>query len=305
MIGNVLREIRESSNLTRTDLASRINVSYSALDHWENNRRDISIYNLMSILKIFKCNMILKDGSLTIEELKTNKTYEIDFSRLESNNVLYSYEGYGIIKNDDDYSVINLKTLTTPCRLSLGYKSIADAKYELHKFIREDRFPILTSVTDSTYGRLIFKEQIEEILTYIGCENSLDVIKGVGMKKQINIAPIRDGCIFKYGENDGRELLDLILSSVSTSFKKSIMDEVIVGYEGFLQATTRLTEGFLKKPHQKHALLSLIDNNNQYNYSTFKEYSEYDEAIVSIISEPIYKYGYPTFYKRVIESLNI
>lgn len=305
MIGNVLREIRENSNLTRTDLASKINVSYSALDHWENNRRDISIYNLMSILKVFNCNMILKDESLIIEDLKTNKTYKIDFSKLESDNILYSYEGYGIIKNGANYSVINLKTLTTPYGLSLEYKSIADAKYELHKFIREDRFPILTSVTDSTCGILIFKEQIDEILTYIGCENSLDLIKSVGMKKQVNIAPIKEGCILKYGEKDGKELLDLILSSISTSFNKNIMDEVIVGYEGFLKASTSLTGGLLKKQHQKYALLSLIDNNNEYRHKSFIEDSEYDEAIVSIINEPIYKYGYPTFYKRVLKALNV
>lgn len=308
-LGYILKTIREENKISRTELASKLNISYSALQHWENDRRDINLFTLSSILDLLNSKLILNNNYITIEDFTSNKKYELDCFKKSDIEFLYKYNQYGIIKNYDinkktTYSIVHINTLTTPDLLKLNYCSLVDTKLDLHKYIDNIKFPILSELTINTSGKLIFREQISKLLSRLGLENSAEIIKDIG-KKKINdsIFKIKEKCILNHGEINGLELFEIIIEAISKCYKKVLFDDIVKGYEAFLNAITTSTNGCLKNIHQKHAVLKMLDTDNKYNCSYLSSYEEYDNAILNIINEDVYKYGYPSFYENIVISI--
>lgn len=311
-LGTILKSIREENNISRVELSSKLNISYSALQHWENDRRDISLFMLSNILHLLNAKLSVKNNSIEIKSFTSSLTYNINYFKETSIDFVYQYDNYGIIKNNDNssnkttYSIIHIYALTTPYSLKLNYNSLVDAKMELHKYVDNLKFSILSEVTIDTSGKLLFREQISKLLTKIGLENARDIIKDIG-KRKINgsIEKIQNQCILVYGEVDGLELSDIILNAISKCYKKVLLDDIIKGYDGFLKALTISTNGALQNIHQKHALLNILDIKNKYDNSIYlSSYKDYDNAILDIINQDIYKYGYPSFYKNVVTAID-
>lgn len=311
-LGNILKNIREENKISRTELANNLNISYSALQHWENDRRDINLFTLSSILDLLNSNLRIANNSIIIEDSISNKKYKIDYSKNNSIEFLYKYNQYGIVKDFDrnkkhtTYSIVHINTLTTPYVLKLKYNSLVDAKQDLHKYLKHIKFPILSELTINTSGKLIFREQISQLLSGLGLDNSSEIIKDIGMKKRnYSEFSIKEKCIENYGEVNGLELFEIILEAIPKCYKRVLFDDIIRGYEGFLKAITVSTHGSLKNIHQKHALLKLLDSENKYNISSYlSSFEEYDNAILNIIKKDIYKYGYPSFYENIVTSID-
>lgn len=308
-LGQILKKIREENKISRTEISRKLNVSYSALQHWENDRRDINLFTLSSILDLLNSKLTITDNSIIIEDFTSNTNYKIDC--FEKNNIefIYKYNKYGIIKNSDidkkiTYSIVHINSLTTPDLLKLDYYSLIDAKLDLHKYIEHIKFPILAELTIHTFGKLLFREQISKLLSSLGLDNSAEIIKDIGRKiRNDSISQIKEICILNYGEINGLELFKIVIDSISKCYKKVLLDDIVKGYEGFLKAITTSTNGTLKNIHQKHALLKMLDTDNQYASSYLSSYDDYDNAILKIINRDIYKYGYPSFYENIVTSI--
>lgn len=311
-LGNIIKTIREENGISRTELSKRLNVSYSALQHWENDRRDINIFALTNLLNILNSKLIIEDTFITIHYLTLDEKYTISFTENNDINFIYKYNGYGIIKkhnkdNDENtYSIVHINTLTTPYLLKLAYKSLEESKFELHKYVRQIKFPILEEITATTSGKLLFMEQISKIIFRLGFDKPGAIIQDIAKKKpNYNIEKMKEKCFYLYGEKDGLELFKIIIRSISKCYKRALLDDIVKGYDSFLNAITKSTKGSLQNIHQKHALLKVLDANNNYEVNSYlSSYEEYDTAILNIINEDIYKYGYPSFYKNVINSIN-
>lgn len=310
-LGQILKNIREENKMSRTELSSNLNISYSALQHWENDRRDINLFTLSSILDLLNSNLRIANNSIIIEDSISNKKYKIDCFKKSDIEFLYKYNQYGIIKNYDinkktTYFIIHINTLTTPDLLKLNYGSLIDAKLDLHKYIDHIKFPILSELTINTSGKLIFREQISKLLSRLGLENSAKIIQDIGKKKlNDSISKIKEICILNYGEVNGLELFEIIIESIPKCYKKVLFDDIVKGYDGFLKAITSSTNGSLKNIHQKHAVLKLLDSENKYNISSYlSSFEKYDNAILNIIKKDIYKYGYPSFYENIVTSID-
>lgn len=311
-LGTIIKTIRKERNISRTELADKLNISYSALQHWESDRRDVNLFSLTNILDLLQSTVTIKDTSIIVKDSILDKEYIINCSTEEDIEFIYTYNQYGIVKGYDTidggniYAVVHTCTLTTPYPLKLSYYSLADAKFELHNYIEQLRFPILEEITLGTSGKLLFREQISMLLSRLGLDNPSLIIKDIGKRKMNgSIEKIKERCVISYGEKDGQELFEIIIEAISGCYKRVLLDDIVKGYDGFLKALTKSTKGSLQNIHQKHALLKILDTNNKYNTCSYlSSYEEYDTAILDIINEDIYKYGYPSFYKNVTESIN-
>lgn len=304
-IGTIIKNIRETKSLSRTEVAKKINVSYSALQHWEKNERDINLYNLSTLCKELNAEVHIKNNlNIKVLNKNLNKTYSINLNKEESINVVYEDGDYIIVLDDvkiDTYKIKHKHTLTTPYQLDLKYYSLFDAKKALNNLLQEIKFPVINKNTSNTSGKIIFIEQIYHILKDMGIENSFEVVRSI-VKKQSNddVLIIKKACIDEYGEVDGLELFDLILESIPKTYKKILFNDYIKGYTGFLISITNNTSGVLRSLNQKHAFLRIIDIDNEYPSDKFiGGYKEYDDAINNIINKDIFKYGYPDFFEKV------
>lgn len=307
-IGTIIKDIRETKGLSRTEVAKKINVSYSALQHWEKNERDINLYNLSTLCKELNTEVHIKNNlNIKVLNKDLNKIYNLNLKKEESINVVYEDGDYIIVLDDvttDTYKIKHKHTLTTPYQLNLKYYSLCEAKNTLKKFLQEIKFPVLNENTMNrfnTSGKIIFIEQIYHILKDMGVENSFEIVRSI-IKKQSNdgVLTIKKACIDEYGEVDGLELFDLILEAIPKTYKKILFNDYIKGYTGFLISITNNTNGILRSVNQKHAFLRIIDIGSEYPPDKFiGGYVEYDEAINNIINKDIFKYGYPDFFEKV------
>ena len=312
-IGTIIKDIRETKGLSRTEVAKKINVSYSALQHWEKNERDINLYNLSTLCKELNTEVHIKNNlNIKVLNKDLNKIYNLNLKKEESINVVYEDGDYIIVLDDvttDTYKIKHKHTLTTPYQLNLKYYSLCEAKNTLKKFLQEIKFPVLNENTMNrfnTSGKIIFIEQIYHILKDMGVENSFEIVRSI-IKKQSNdgVLTIKKACIDEYGEVDGLELFDLILEAIPKTYKKILFNDYIKGYTGFLISITNNTNGILRSVNQKHAFLRIIDIGSEYPPDKFiGGYVEYDEAINNIINKDIFKYGYPDFFEKVKAAIN-
>lgn len=65
MIGNRVRELRESRGITQTQLARILWISTKALKNWEQNLSDPSVENLINLARYFNVSV---DHLIGIEE---------------------------------------------------------------------------------------------------------------------------------------------------------------------------------------------------------------------------------------------
>jgi len=56
-VGNEIKVIRELLKLTQTELANELNVTYEAVNRWENGKTEIEGYNLEKLYN-FAYNLI-------------------------------------------------------------------------------------------------------------------------------------------------------------------------------------------------------------------------------------------------------
>lgn len=57
IFGNNLRVVRIKSNLTQKELASKLNVSYKTLNHWELGYTEPNLSALLTIKEIFNISI--------------------------------------------------------------------------------------------------------------------------------------------------------------------------------------------------------------------------------------------------------
>lgn len=304
-IGTIMKKIRESKKISRAELAKKINVSYSALQHWENNERDINIYNLSVLPKELNTEVHIKNNlNIEVFNKDLNKVYNLNLNKGLGVNAVYEIGDYIVVLDDvkeDTYKIKHKHTLTTPYQLELTYYSLDEAKKALNDFLIKIKFPVINKNTINTGGKIIFIEQIYLILKDIGVENGFEIVRSI-IKKQSNdgVLTIKTACENKYGPVDGLELADLILEAIPRSYKRVLFNDYVRGYTGFLSSITNNTQGVLKSVHQKHAFLRLIDIHNEHPIDHFiGGYTEYNKAIKNVINRDIFKYGYPEFFEKV------
>lgn len=308
-IGTIIKKIRESKNISRAELAKKINISYSALQHWENNERDINIYNLSVLSKELNSEIRIKNNlNIEVFNKDLNKVYNLNLNKEVDVNAVYEIGDYIVVLDDvkeHTYKIKHKHTLTTPYQLEIKYHSLDDAKNALNDFLMKVKFPVINKHTITTGGKIVFIEQIYLILKDIGIENSFEIVRSI-IKKQSNdgVLIIKTTCENKYGPIDGLELADLILEAIPRSYKRVLFNDYVRGYTGFLTSITNNTEGILKSVNQKYAFLRVIDMHNEYPSDHFiGGYTEYNQAIGNIINKNIFKYGYPEFFKKVKASI--
>lgn len=309
-IGDIIKEIRVKKNISRVELAEKINVSYSALQHWEHNRRDINLYYLKNICSEMNIEVSIDGSSLKIIDKELNNTYTVGYEDSIEKEYIYVAGEYGIIEidnnNDKYYSIIHIKALTTPYNLNLKYNSLLEAKQELERYIQDIKFPVLIKNTNDTHGKIVFIEQVYKILTELGYDNAIENVRNIAKKKNIEeINNLVEFCKSVYGDKDGIDFAEIIIKNIPGSYKRVVFNDYVRGYEKFLEAITNSTNGALRNIHQKHAFLSLIDSKRVYGLDSFLSgYDEYDEAINTIIEQDIFKYGYNRFYNAVKTSID-
>lgn len=57
MIGNKLKSLRETHNLSQAELAKKLNISQQALSKWENNHSEPDIISLKAISNFFNISL--------------------------------------------------------------------------------------------------------------------------------------------------------------------------------------------------------------------------------------------------------
>lgn len=309
-IGDIIKEIRVKKNISRAELAEKINVSYSALQHWEHNRRDVNLYYLKNICSAMNIEVNIDSNNLKIIDKDLNKVYAVGYEDSIKKEYIYVVAEYGIIavnENEEEYySIVHIKTLTTPYNLNLKYDSLSEAKQELERYIQDIKFPVLIKHTQDTYGKIVFIEQVYKILKELGYDNTIENVRNIAKKKDIeDINNLVEFCKSVYGNKDGMEFAEIIIGSIHGSYKRIVFNDYVRGYEKFLEAITSSTNGELRNIHQKHAFLSLMDSKRTYELDSFLSgYDEYDNAINDIIEQDIFKYGYNRFYNAVKTSMD-
>lgn len=302
-LGEIIKEIRTKKNISRIEFAEKIHVSYSAIQHWENNRRDINLYYLKNICEVLNMEVIINNNYLKITDKDLNNSYKIMYEENNNYNFFYKVDDYGIIEFTKEdkliYSIVHINALTTPYSLKLEYESFVEAKLELEKYLRDIKFPLISKHTNDTSGKIVFVEQAVKIFSELGYEQPFDEVRNIAKRKIKNINNFFSLSKSLYGEKDGEVFASILLNGIVNGHKRVLFNDYVRGYEAFLQGVTKITNGELRSIHQKHALLTLIDSNRSINDSFLGGYKEYDEAINKIIEKDIFKYGYPNFYKAV------
>ncbi len=69
-LGNILKSLRKSKNMTQQDIANRINVTQSAYAHYEAGRKEPNIRTLILLAEIHKTSIDYLVGRYGVSEEK-------------------------------------------------------------------------------------------------------------------------------------------------------------------------------------------------------------------------------------------
>ncbi len=182
--------------------------------------RNLTLIRKMSEkIKDFNMQSIPLDDPKVYEYLKSGKTEDLfQFESRYASNSLYKLQ----VKNFDELTAAVALVRPGPNKQMDEYiKNKDTGKYEVHPDIKE--------VLDSTYGIMIYQEQVMKILTIIAGYNGYEadnVRIAMSKKKMDVLAKEKDNFINKatekgYDKEFVNDLFEKILSFASYSFNKS------------------------------------------------------------------------------------
>ena len=71
MLGERIKELRESQDLKQDDICKLLNINQSTLSHWELNRRKPDIDQLIRLADIFKVSLDYLTGRMSFTNKNT------------------------------------------------------------------------------------------------------------------------------------------------------------------------------------------------------------------------------------------
>lgn len=326
-IGTILNEIRQDKKLRLIDVAKKLNVCLSTIGHWENNRRDVGVVSLLNLCSIFNLEIKMDEKEFTIKDIVSNKIHTvISNNKLYSTcNVVYKEENYQIVESykytdnylsdkividfkksnsncERGYSIIHNNSMLTPYDIELWFKDLDSAKVDLEKYLLSIKFPILHKATINTGGKIVFQEQVVLILKSLNYKNGDFDIRNFGKRKIEHTKDLQLFCENIFG-SEGDEFFNIIIEGIRGSYKKILYKDYVKGYEGFLENIIKSTNNELRNIHQKCAFLGVLDNTMLSKHNPIN-YDDYDKLILDIMDRDVFKYGFPEFRNKVIESIN-
>lgn len=79
VIGNRIRELRKTNNMTQEDLAKMFSITYTSVSYWENGTTKPDIMQMQKLAELFNVSIDYLCGKKDINFNKENKSeYEMD-----------------------------------------------------------------------------------------------------------------------------------------------------------------------------------------------------------------------------------
>lgn len=112
-IGDILKETRERSNLSQQELANMAYLSRQTISKYELDVSQISVEKFMMLLDIMGASVLLKDGKITIMEVKNMKTFGyLRINAMTAKAISSDMERVSVVFKNNGVELVNIFELT-------------------------------------------------------------------------------------------------------------------------------------------------------------------------------------------------